>query len=168
MKSTNIQAASAFELSVTSDGSTGEIWIEKLRAKGFHVGDYAKSLLTSNEFEPTNGTQHRVIILKGFQFEDRHRTSRDIRGHAQCCGLSTPNAEVACLIREKLSDEDIESLGLQWIVVMHEPIISIIHEPSLLRITRRDEGRWIYAGGGFPNDKWGRDAGFAFVKKEIN
>ncbi|MEK7478188.1 MAG: hypothetical protein AAB645_02365, partial [Patescibacteria group bacterium] len=41
--------------SVTSDGTTGEDWIKRLEGNGFRVGDYAKQVLRSPDFKPTNG-----------------------------------------------------------------------------------------------------------------
>jgi hypothetical protein len=155
-------------LSVTSDGTTGPEWIKRLEKKGFRLSDYAKSVLRSPDFKPTKGVTTEIAILKGMLFEDRDRITSNIRDLATQRKLTTPNAEVACLIRENFSDEDIEAMGLIWIVTMHEPIKDSDGDPSLLCAHRRGAGRWLYAYyDGPPDDGWGREGGFAFVVSQV-
>src|SRR5687767_5139046 len=59
--------------SVTSDGTTGEDWIKRLEGNGFRVRDYAKQVLRSPDFKPTNGVTTEVAVLQGMLFEDRNR-----------------------------------------------------------------------------------------------
>ena len=47
---------------------------------------------------------------------------KKIRAKVDQHTLSTHNAEIACLIRDKSTDEDIKAMGLVWIVIMHESI----------------------------------------------
>ncbi|MBU3934399.1 hypothetical protein KKC00_00280, partial [Patescibacteria group bacterium] len=107
---------------VTSDGTTGPQWIERLEKEGFRLSKWAKDVLNSPEFKPTSGTTYRIAILKGTLFTDRDRITKKIRAEAERRKLAKPNAEVACLIREMFSDEELETMGLWWIVVFHEPI----------------------------------------------
>ncbi|MBU2109724.1 hypothetical protein KKB71_02085, partial [Patescibacteria group bacterium] len=107
--------------SVTSDGTTGEGWISRLENKGFQVSDWAKSILRSPDFKPTSVTTE-IVVFKGRLFSDSNRTTKNIRAEAERRNLAKPNAETACLIREKFSDKEIESMELWWIVTMHDPI----------------------------------------------
>src|SRR3989344_4056544 len=50
--------------SVTSDGMSGGEWIKRLESKGFRVGDYAKNVLRSKDFKPTEGVVTEVAVLK--------------------------------------------------------------------------------------------------------
>lgn len=154
-------------LSVTSDGTTGPQWIERLEDKGFRLSDYAKSVLRSPDLKPTSGVTTEIAILKGMLFEDNNRITKKIRAEADKRKLTTPNAEVACLIRENFSDEDIEAMGLIWIVAVHEPIKDSDGDPRLLFADRRDGGRWLDAFYDEPGDGWGRDGGFAFVVSQV-
>ena len=154
--------------SVTSDGTTGEQWIKRLEDKGFRVSDYAKSVLRSPDFKPTKGVTTEIAILKGMLFEDRDRITSNIRDLATQRKLTTPNAEVACLIRENFSDEEIEAMGLWWIVAMHEPIKDSDGDLLLLGARRGDGGRWLNAYCGSPDRRWGRDDGFAFVLSQVS
>src|SRR3989338_3860444 len=46
--------------SVTSDGTTGEQWIERLENKGFLLSEYVKSVLRSSDFHPTSGVTTEI------------------------------------------------------------------------------------------------------------
>lgn len=149
--------------SVTSDGTTGEAWITRLEGKGFRVGDYAKSVLRSKSFKPTSGITTEVAVLKGDTFSDDDLITAKIRKEAKRRKWSKPHAEVACLIREKFSDEEIAAMGLGWIVTMHEPISDYVGSLSLLGANRYGDGRRLNACKGRPEDKWSRDGGLAFA-----
>ena len=148
---------------VTSDGTIGEDWIKRLEGNGFRVGDYAKQVLRSSDFKPTNGMTTEVAVLKGMLFEDQSRITKKIRAEADKRKLGKPEPELACLIHEKFTDKEIEAMGLIWIVAMHEPINDSDGDPSLLGANRSGVGRWVDAYYGRPDGKWHRDSGFAFA-----
>ncbi|HRH22639.1 MAG TPA: hypothetical protein PLB51_01450 [Candidatus Paceibacterota bacterium] len=153
-------------LSVTSDGTTGPQWIERLEGKGFHLIDYTKSVLRSPDFKPTKGVTTGIAILKGVLFEGLDRTTSNIRDMATQRKLTTPNAEVACLIREEFSDEEIEAMDLIWIATMHEPIKCSGGDHGLLIVHRNGRGRGLHACQGGLDYGWYREYGFAFVVSE--
>lgn len=154
--------------SVTSDGTTGEDWIKRLEGNGFRVGDYAKQALRSPDFKPTNGVTTEVAVLKGMLFEDNDRITKKIRAEADKRKLSKPNVELACLIREKFTDKEIEAMGLWYIVAMHEPINDSDGDPRLLCAGRGGVGRWLSAYYGRPDDGWRRVGGFAFAVSQVS
>ena len=154
--------------SVESDGTTGEDWITRLESKGFRVGYYAEQVLRSPDFKPTKGLTTEVAVLKGMLFEDNDRITSRIRAEADKRKLSKPNAELACLIREKFTDKEIEAMDLWYIVAMHEPINDSDGDPSLLDAGRSDGGRWLSAYGVRPDDRWSRDYGFAFAVSQVS
>jgi len=154
--------------SVTSDGTTGEDWITRLESKVFRVGGYAKQVLRSPDFKPTNGVTTEVAVLPGLLFEDNDRIMKKIRAEAYKRKLSKPNAELACLIREKFTDKEIEAMGLWYIVAMHEPINDSGGDPSLLDARRSDGGRWLGACSGRPDGRWFHDSGFAFAVSQVS
>jgi hypothetical protein len=152
--------------SVTSDGTTGSQWIKRLERKGFQTSDWARQVLNSPDFVPTSGVTTEIAVLKGMLFEDADRITKNIRAEASRRNLTKPNPEVACLIREAFSDEVLETMGLSWIVVMHEPIKDSGGGPRLLVVNR--DGRWLNADYGHPDGRWGRGNGFAFVVSQVS
>ncbi len=153
--------------SVTSDGTTGKEWVKRLEKKGFRVGDYAKSLLLSSEFKPSSGVTTPIAVLKGLLFKDGDRTTKNIRAEADKRKLTKPNPEVACLIREKFTDEEIEAMGLWYIVAMHDPIKDSDGDLNLLNVNRNDNGRWLNTYYDNPDSRWDRVRGFAFVLSQV-
>lgn len=153
--------------SVTSDGTTGEDWIKRLESNGFRVGDYAKQVLRSPDFKPTSGVATEVAVLKGMLFEDDDRITKKIRAEADKRKLSKPNAELACLIREKFTDKEIEVMGLWCIVAMHEHINDSDGDPHLLYASRDVDGCWLGAYDGRPDYGWFRGGGFAFAMSQV-
>ncbi|MDP2704519.1 MAG: hypothetical protein Q8P01_04910 [bacterium] len=153
---------------VTSDGTTGEDWITRLESKVFCVSDYAKQVLRSPDFTPTSGVTTEVAVLKGMLFEDNDRITKKIRTDADKRKLVKPNVELACLTREKFTNEEIEAMGLWYIVAMHEPINDPGGDPLLLRANRHGDGRWLGACGGRPDVGWRRGIGFAFAVSQVS
>ncbi len=148
--------------SVTSDGTTGKEWIERLEKKGFRVGKYAERALRSADFRPTSGITTEIAVLPGWLFEDDDRITSVIRVEAAKREFTEPNAEVTCLIREMLADKEIEAMGLWQIVVMHEPIKDLGY-PYLLCANRFHIGRYLHACCVGLYDEWGPGRGFAFA-----
>ncbi len=154
--------------SVTSDGTSGEEWIARLENKGFRVSDYAKQVLRSPDFNPAKaGVTTEVVVLKGSLFKDDDQITKKIRVEADKRKLEKPNAEVGCLIREKFTDEEIEAMGLWYIVTMHEPINDSGRVPLVLFADRRGNGRWLDASYAWPGSRWARGGGFTFVVAQV-
>lgn len=151
-------------LSVTSDGTTGPEWINRLVQKGFPLlSPQAKYLLCSSDFKPTSGVTIEIAILPGTLWNYNERITRVIRAEAAARKLLSPNAETACLIREMFSDEEMEAMWPRRIVTMHEPIKDSNGGPFLLGANCDGCGRWLLAYYGHPACWWSRDDGFAFA-----
>ncbi len=153
----------AISFQVTSDGLTGEAWIVHLESKGLRVGPYGKSALRSKDFVPTIGVTTQVRVLRGELWVEDQRSTRNIRAEADRRKFVKPNAEVACLIRDILSDADIEDMGLTWIVAMHDPIENLDGDLCLLAADRDYDGRWLDACNVHIIYTWDRYSGFAFA-----
>jgi len=157
-----------FNEELVSDGTTGPEWVKRLEAEGKKITKYAKSVLLSPEFKPTNGTKYKVAVLKGEIFNDNERTTENIRKKADLLNLQTPNAELACILRERFSDKQLEDMGLYWIVAMHEPIKDFDDNPRLVIASRSDNGSWLHTDYGGPGNWWSRDGGFAFAVSQVS
>ena len=147
---------------VTSDGTTGEQWIPRLEAKGYRMGEYDKALLLSPGFKPTSGLTTKLVILKDSLFQASDLYSLKVRASAEKRGLASPNPEVACLLRELLTDKDIEAVGLWWLVVMHDLIKGSFGGQALLVVSRSNNGSWLSSSYHMPNALWW-DGGYGFV-----
>lgn len=154
---------------VTSDGTSGPAWIERLEKKGFLLSKWAKYLLNSPDFKASKaGTLYKIAVLKGIMFSDNDRITSKIRVEAERRKLEKPNAEVACLIREMFSDEELEAMGLWWIVVFHESIKDSDGDSRLLGTYRNGDGGWLDTCCDRPGYGWVYYGGFAFVAPQVS
>lgn len=122
-----------------SSGKTGNEWINYFENKNYVIGDHVYPVLRSKDFNPTNGVIHEVIILKGGIFVKGTSLSGEniishIRDAANKCGFETPNPEIACLIRDNFTNEEIGAMGNSFLVVMHEHIEDSFKWPYLLQV----------------------------------
>jgi len=154
--------------SVTSNGMTGPQWIEYFKKKGISLTKWAKDVLLSSDFKPTNGVTIEVAVLKGILFTDKNRVTSKIRADADKRKLVKPNAELGCLIRDMFIDAEIEDMGLIWIVAFHEPIKDSDGYPRLLGVSRDDGGYCLDAYFGEPDDVWDCGSGFAFAVSQVS
>ncbi|MFA6340624.1 MAG: hypothetical protein WCX27_00070 [Candidatus Paceibacterota bacterium] len=153
---------------VTSNGKSGKEWIKHFESRKIKISDYAKQLLLSKDFKPSKkGTVSQIALIKGESFSDDDRITSKIRREADRHKMEKSNAEVACLIRDLFTDEEIKAMGLYWIITMHEPIKDSDGAPRLLSMNRDGGGPWFdtyYDRSGFG---WGRESGFAFVAPQV-
>lgn len=154
--------------SVKSNGMTGPRWIEHFEKRGVQLSKWAKDVLLSPDFKPTNGVTTEIAVLKGVLFEDNDRVTLKIRAEANKRKLVKPEAELGCLIRDMFTDEEIEAMGLVWIVAFHEPIKDSDGDPDLLSASRVVGGYWLRAFFGRPAYRWLRGDGFAFAVSQVS
>ena len=156
-----------------SDGTTGQAWVDRLIKKGRRVSDNAKKRLLLPDFKPTNGVITKIAVLKGELFSDEDRITKNIRTKAHAGSFTNgkklfdPNPEIACMIRERCSDEEIEAMGLWGIIGMHKPIKDSDGGLDLLGAFRGGDGSWLYTYYGKPDYRWNRDHGFAFAVAQV-
>ena len=110
---------------------------------------------------------YNVAVLKGELFTDRDRITSNIRAEAKRRKFSPPPAELACLIRHKFTDEEIEKMGLLWVITFHEPIEDSDGDPHLLG-TRWRVAFTLDTYWGRPDDEWRRKDGFAFLASQVS
>lgn len=149
--------------SVTSDGTSGEEWIDRMFRCGCRVNDFAERSLRSPDFKPTSGVTTEVAVLKDILFGGNNLFTKKIRAEADMRKLSKPNAELALLIREKFTDKDIKDMGLRCIVVMHEPINSNEWGLNVLSVYGHGESGFLLAYADDLYAEWSPGDGFAFA-----
>ncbi len=149
--------------SVTSDGTTGPGWVERLEQCGYNVSERAKQLLLSPDFKPTNGVVTEIAVMKGSLFSNDERITRNILAEASRRKYVALNPEDACLIRVMFTDDKVKEMGFWGIVTMHKPIKDSAGDPRLFYSSRGVRGRLLRTYGGNPADGWNGDYGFAFA-----
>lgn len=161
-----------FFFSVTSNGRSGKEWITRLLSMGYRLESDVKSVLLSKKFIPTTGVTTKVAVILGKSFANAERTTINITSRATSLNLSNPNAEVACLIREKFSDKELKNLGIHWLVVMHHPIKNMMGDRVVLGADTSNGGYWFRCSpvlpnfGWLPEHGWLSGGGFAFAASQ--
>jgi len=149
-------------LSLESDGTTGSQWIPRLESMGFGISSYAKEVLSSADFKPTRGRKFEVAILPGELFGTFDRLTNNIRSKAKGLRFVAQNAETACLLREKFSNEEIAKMGISRIVSMHKPIKDLSGVENLLVVDSDNDPFDLSADERAPGLPWLIEAGFMF------
>ncbi len=153
---------------LTSYGFNREQWEQHLELRGWRIGDYARQVLRRASDAPTNGVVYNIVVRPGKKISDSDRITKKIRAAADKKGWLKPHWEVACLIRDTFTDDQLEQMGLWYIVTMHEPIKDSGGGPRLLYSFRRGDGRWLRASDDGPGDDWDVRGGFAFVVPQVS
>jgi len=158
----------AIYFKVTSNGMTGPKWIEHFNKKGIQISKWVQDILLSPDFKATCGVTTEVAVLMGILFTDNDRITDNIRAEAGKRNLTTPEAELGCLIRDMFTEEEIEAMGLEWIVAFHEPIKDSVGNPSLLGTGRNVKDPWLCSNYDEPGNRWFQKLGFAFVVSQVS
>lgn len=153
--------------SVTSRCMTGPEWISHLMRRGGFVSVQAQQLLCSRDFVSTNGVTYQIAIIKGNTLSDTDRTIGQVRVEADQFKLIIPNTEIACLIRDKFTDTEIEDMGLIGIVTMHKPINNLLGHASLLSADRYGFGQCLSTCSGDTRSQLVCSMGCAFVVAQV-
>ena len=160
--------------SVVSDGTTPLDWHARLK-KNFQIGYNAGLVLSDNRvqsFIPTNGIATTVVILKGKLFRRKDRTFNNVKEFATERNMLTPNAEISCLLRENLTNDEIIAMGLRTIIIMHEPLMAphvfgnnTYFSPYYLDICvdSAEHGGYLSDRKADDNNPLSDDCGFAFI-----
>ena len=95
-------------LTITSNGTTGEEWINsrlQQRKPTFCFKDDIKNSLTSPAFKPTVDVRSEVVIIPGSEFDSNGRCHEEILAYAKLNNLVQPTIEQCYLAIEKLHEE---------------------------------------------------------------
>ncbi|KKP89859.1 MAG: hypothetical protein UR94_C0033G0011 [Parcubacteria group bacterium GW2011_GWA2_36_10] len=147
-----------------SISTSGSDWLKNLKRRRFTIDGVAPEILRSKNFQASPDGTYEIAIFRGSLLAECERSSNKIRIRASHCHFFTPGTDLACLIRDNFSDEEIRAMGLKRIIVMHQPIYDSHGIPSLLALGCDGAGRWLSAYHQTDRDDWGREEeGFAFV-----
>jgi hypothetical protein len=164
-----LQRWEVVHVTVTSNGMTGSEWIDHFGMKGMTLSTYHKEVLLSDSFVPTNGVTTQVGILLGGSFKESRRTTERINELAYWRGLKPiENHEVACLLRDMLSDESMAKLESDRIMVMtKKPLVDLNKIPRLLGAANTKKcAHCMAACSHTVGYIWDRNTGFAYEKRD--
>ena len=157
---------------VIGTGLTSAEWITRLESGGHKPSDYAKDILSKPGYDAKHrleaGKEYKIVLVRGKEIrKDAERTTANLKalgrrelGDQAVSGLK---GELALLIREKFTNAELEAMGLWYIAVLHEPIVSSDGSPGVLRAGRSGGGSWVFAYYGNPAYRWRDDGAFAFL-----
>ena len=153
---------------VTSNGFTGDMWAKYFENIGMVVGGSTKNTLHVVKEAPTTIETYNVVVRPGKLLNDAARVVSRIREGGEFCGWKVPHWEVGCLLRDKLTEADLEQMGLAYIVVMHEPIACAYDgAPKLLILTVASfdpDYRQLHDSFATPARGYDEKGGFAFIE----
>lgn len=148
---------------VTSNGMTCEQWEHHLKSRRLLLDDSGPNLLRHVGGVSTNGVVYRIVVRPGSKIADRERTIPKVFAHAANKGWKIPHWEVACLISDTFSNEQVEQMGLFWITIMHKPIyLGPKHPEDQLFQFICSCGGMLTSIYNFPHDELDSTGGFAF------
>jgi hypothetical protein len=158
------QEGEVISINVESSGATGRDWIASLAKQKICTGRIAEEILLSKNVIPTSGIVYNVVILNGSYFPNPLRTEKSIYEEARRRRWKIPGIELACLLRERISDKDLQVMDLELIVIMHDPfsdVEGVLH--YFLALRGPDNSVGLGAVESFPEMNFREKCGFAFV-----
>lgn len=147
-------------VTVTSDGRKGADFVCTLTKSGWRVSSLAEDILHNPEFDEsvTNGVTYRLVVIKSDdKFSIKNRTTLEILEEGRRRRYRVAPAEVALLLREKLSNAKLKKLGFTWLVLMHKPIRDFhgLGDPSWLTIScDRNDKHHLLTTLAYSSSKW--------------
>lgn len=149
---------------VTSNGWSVKQLIAVIEARGRKVGNWAKDIMSKPQFVTTKGRIYNLAVIRGDEFSDNERTTANIFAEAERRGLQKPPAEVAALLREKFSQDE---LSFPYVAVMHEPIGDSGGNLGVLGLRRYEGDDWLGAWLANPGSRWDRENVFVFLAPQV-
>ena len=115
---------SIIRFTVTSNGKTGPEWIKFFKDAKYELGFGScvnnEEILISKNFVPSRNILYNIAVLKSNIVKDSRFSSKRMFKEGKKRGYKKPPLEVACLICEKFTNEEIRSMRLKLIIIMHE------------------------------------------------
>ena len=157
---------------ITGIDLAGEKEIERLLTAGSLVDDWARECMSSQRnggYDQSHrlieGRKYLIALMPTKEIENEHdRTTDHLRDRGiGKYGYCEPRGGIAPRIREFLSEDDMERIGLFYIAVPHKPIRDNLGCESMLRVGRRTVvGPWLSAHFGSSPSQWRGRGAFAF------
>jgi hypothetical protein len=152
---------------------TGREEVERLKSAGYRLTDFAEACLKSQSNEGYTkshrlvaGRQYEIAVVPGNEIADViNRRTNNLCKLAEKFGYKRPLGGVIPRIREVVSDEQMEKMGIWYIAALHEPMRvpgNVNAFGRVLRSRRFDGGRLVDAPRDYCDPSWEDGGAFAF------
>ena len=110
-------------LTLMLNGMSGEEWIEYFRLKGLSLHGYFKYVLRSKFFVPgEKGSLVEIAVIKGTKFILPRANTNIVQEEAKKNKFEKTSPEIACLLRDFLSNSDLIELGIDRLAIWHDAV----------------------------------------------
>lgn len=131
-------------ITITGLGLTGQEWLARMEVAKFNPTKWARDILTRPDYDAKHrleaGKQYTVALMFGKkEFDtDAERTTANLRARGERDYGKSENlrGELVLLLREAISDEQLEHWGIWYIAVLHEVIIDSDGNSLILELDR--------------------------------
>jgi hypothetical protein len=153
-----------FYFTVTAVGLTEKQWNKEFERKGNRVTVDVQEALKTEFFKPTMDV-YQVALIPLKIFCDRDRIVKKIRREARARRFSSPTLEISLLIRQFLSDLEIEKMEIERIIFFHYPVVNLDGDLIFLGTEKifKSDGLGTYD---YFNYKFGPKDAAAFIIKK--
>jgi hypothetical protein len=145
--------------SVTSNGRSGQDWIDYLQELCRPAGSHAGKTLLSPDFFDSSWADRittELAVVLGFRFTHEERVTSSLIAFGVDQGWHRPAPDVACLIRDKFTDKQLAAMGVgKALNVLCKPLVPIPGEdPVILSVNRTSTGGMLGAPCGKDDGTW--------------
>ncbi|MGB4834167.1 MAG: hypothetical protein WBP40_04005 [Candidatus Moraniibacteriota bacterium] len=157
-------------VTLTGRGWTNEEWSKHGETGGMNFTKWARDILGKPDYNEKHrlepGKQYTVALMFGKKefVTDAERTTANlrIRGERDYGKSNDLRGELTLLLREAISDEQLERWDIYYIAVLHEPILASDGNPYILASGRYVDGQQVGAFCAGPGISWIGGGAFAF------
>ncbi|MDP3957396.1 MAG: hypothetical protein Q8Q10_02750 [bacterium] len=156
-------------ITVTGSGLLNEEWGPRLKSGGFVLEQRDLDVLNQPDYNENHrlvpGKQYTVALVLGKEVsKDAERTTAHIRqlGERDYGKSSDLRGELALLIREAISDEQMKRWGIHYIAVPHELIRDSVGQHGIFAARRMGDGREVHVYFDYPGACWRDRGAFAY------
>lgn len=154
---------SVYFITVVSDNLSSLSSIKSLLNKGFSIKPDAQRVLSSNEYVPTKGFAYKIAIFAADNVAPNLRNLFFMCKSAKTSKCEKPSIEVARLMRESITEEMMELMKLNQIVVCHDPIMIDVLEQATCVLACNGKLGELDAKTFDSGKIWPEKTGFAFI-----
>lgn len=133
-------------MSVTGEGLTAAKWILRLESNGYYISPLVKEILSHPDYDAkhrlTKGKQYNVTMVRNSIIRKKsQRNHADMKKYIESHFMlheAYEKAELTFLIREKISNIDIEKMNAWTIDIVHEPLPNNMKDHCFFNVNKRN------------------------------